>query len=127
MHVIEVHATLRRHERGAKLTSSALTGRGLDRKSETRMPTSSGACGALVFDEVLDGVLIVGDDRRYIDANEAACALFGVPPGGLDWPSIEEFAPAPPNYDADAAWNRFVARGHTRASSRSSAPTGRAR
>ncbi len=76
------------------------------------MLSPTGAWRTLVFDEVLDGVLIVDDQRRFVDANAAACALFGVPLGGLVGRRIEEFAPAPSSYDAVAAWNRFIALGH---------------
>jgi len=75
------------------------------------MPFTSGAWRSLVFDELLEGVVIADDDRRYVDANSAACALFGVAPGGLIGKRFEDLASPPPEFDAAGAWNRFLAEG----------------
>jgi PAS domain S-box-containing protein len=66
----------------------------------------------LVFDEILDAVLVVDNDRRFIDANAAACALFGASLSNLLGSRVEEFTDVSSGYDWLAAWNRFIARGH---------------
>jgi PAS domain S-box-containing protein len=76
------------------------------------MPSPIGAWRSLVFDELLDAVLVTDDERRYVDANAAACALFGLPLNALLGKRVEDFAPSGPGYDAVAAWTRFIARGH---------------
>jgi PAS domain S-box-containing protein len=76
------------------------------------MPSPSGPWRNLVFDELLDAVVIADDDRRYIDANSAACVLFGVPLGGLIGKRVEDFAPPPTGYDVIGAWRQFIAKGH---------------
>jgi PAS domain S-box-containing protein len=76
------------------------------------MPAPMGAWRNLVFEELLDGVVIVDDERRYIDANCAACALFGVALGGLIGKRIEDLSAAPAGFDAAATWSRFLAQGH---------------
>src|ERR1700733_2646383 len=98
---------------GRNLASPTLTPHEVDRKCEPiRMPPTSGAWRTLAFDEILDAVVIADDDRRLIDANSAACALFGVPLSGLLGRRVEEFTAASPDYDPIAAWNRFIALGH---------------
>src|SRR5689334_9590218 len=97
---------------GRNEASPTLTVRAVDRKGRSGMPSSGGALRTLVFDEVLDGVLIADDDRRYVDANAAACALFGVPRGDLLGHRIEDFVEDVTGVDPVAAWNRFLARGH---------------
>lgn len=77
-----------------------------------RTPAPATAWRNLVFDELLDGVVLADDNRRYVDANAAACALFGVAVGGLIGKRIEDFAPPPPGYDVAGAWSRFLAKGH---------------
>ena len=57
--------------------------------SVTRSPSS---CFRAIFDAAPDGMVILGDDRRYVDANRAACRLLCVDPGGrLVGRRIEEF------------------------------------
>ncbi len=67
---------------------------------------------ALAFDETFDSVVVVDDDRRCVDANAAACTLFGVPREGLLGRRIDEFAPVPPPYFTPEAWRAFLERGY---------------
>jgi PAS domain S-box-containing protein len=52
-----------------------------------------------VFDGSLDAKLLADDSGRYVDANPAACELFGVPRERLIGRSLLEFAA--PGYDAE--------------------------
>jgi signal transduction histidine kinase len=76
------------------------------------MQSPTAAWRSLVFDELLDAVLIADDDRRFVDGNSAACALLGVPLHAIVGKRSEDFAAPVPGYDALAAWARFIARGH---------------
>ncbi len=97
---------------GRNPPSPTLTPSGVDRKWQpVRMRSPSGPWRTLVFDEILDAIVIADDDRRFIDANTAACALFGVSLNDLLGRRVEDFAAASTDYDPIAAWNRFVARG----------------
>jgi PAS domain S-box-containing protein len=58
-----------------------------------------------------DAVLLADDERRYVFANPAACRLFSVPLEQLLGRRIEDFAPAPPEYDVEAAWRAFLKEG----------------
>ncbi|MEO6603677.1 MAG: PAS domain S-box protein [Polyangiaceae bacterium] len=51
-----------------------------------------------VFDSAMDAMLIVDDDGRFIDANPAACAVFGLPKEALV--GLDSSAFADPAYDA---------------------------
>jgi PAS domain S-box-containing protein len=66
---------------------------------------------AKAFDASPVAILVADDERRYVDANPAACALFGVPLSGLLGKRIDDFAPPPPHYDVDGAWRAFLVRG----------------
>jgi PAS domain S-box-containing protein len=76
------------------------------------MAAPSAAWRSLAFDELLEGVVVVDDDRRFLDANATASALFGVAHGGLIGKRIEDFVPAASEYDLAGHWGRFIAEGH---------------
>ncbi|SFR57917.1 bacterio-opsin activator domain-containing protein [Halogeometricum limi] len=59
-----------------------------------------------VFDGALDALVLADDDGRYVDANPAACELFGLSRAALLGKSIAAFAP--PAFDFDAAWASFL-------------------
>ncbi len=65
-----------------------------------------------VFDGTMDAMLLADDRGVYLDANQAACALFQVPRGELIGRSISEFAG--PEYDAEAAYRVFQRDGQMR-------------
>ncbi|MFB6170982.1 MAG: PAS domain S-box protein [Haloarculaceae archaeon] len=58
-----------------------------------------------VFEESLDAMLLADDDGRYVDANAAACELFGTAYEDLLGRRIDEFAPA--DYDFETRWASF--------------------
>ena len=60
-----------------------------------------------VFEESFDAMVIADDDGRYIDVNESACRLFGLPEEELLGRTIDEFAPE--GYDFEQEWQNFQA------------------
>jgi PAS domain S-box-containing protein len=66
--------------------------------------------GAL-FEAAQDAVLIADDDRRYIDANPAACELLGLPPEQLRGRRVEEFVEEVRGVDVRQAWQHFQTAG----------------
>ena len=58
-----------------------------------------------VFEHAFDAIVIADDDGRYLEANAAACELFGLDRSDLLGRRVEEFAA--PEYDYDAEWRRF--------------------
>jgi PAS domain S-box-containing protein len=60
-----------------------------------------------VFERSLDAIVITDDEGRYVEANEAACDLFGLEREELVGRRIEEFAPE--EYDFEEAWEEFRA------------------
>jgi PAS domain S-box-containing protein len=81
-------------------------------RERERAPTPDGE-GALrsLFDSSLDAVLVATDEREYVDANPAACALLGVPRDELLGSKIEDFVPEGQEDAARAAWGEFLERG----------------
>jgi PAS domain S-box-containing protein len=78
-----------------------------DRKAhEAEIRESERRFGA-VFERSFDAMLIADDDGRYVEANEAACEMFGLEREALLGRRIEEFAPE--GYDFEAAWREFRA------------------
>ena len=63
-----------------------------------------------VFEGALDAILLADDSSKYIDANPAACELFGLPRSELLGRTIMDFAA--PGYEAGDEWKSFAARGH---------------
>ncbi|MFB6081148.1 MAG: PAS domain S-box protein, partial [Haloferacaceae archaeon] len=57
------------------------------------------------FEEAFDAMVIADDDGRYVEVNESACELFGLPKEDLLGRRISEFAPG--EFDFEAAWRRF--------------------
>ena len=65
-----------------------------------------------IFDGSLDAKLLTDDAGRYVDANPAACELFGLPREQLLGRSLLEFAE--PGYDAKTAFRSFREQGKMR-------------
>jgi PAS domain S-box-containing protein len=65
-----------------------------------------------IFDGALDAMLLADDGGRYVDANPAACELFGLSRAQLLGRSIAEFAA--PGYDGASAYRTFQEHGHMR-------------
>ncbi|MDQ3031870.1 MAG: PAS domain S-box protein [Myxococcota bacterium] len=64
-----------------------------------------------VFEGALDAILITDDDGRYVDGNEAALALLGVPRAQLLAMSVRDLAPEAAKEAIDAMWRRFLDEG----------------
>lgn len=64
-----------------------------------------------IFDNALDAILLADDNRRYVDANRAACELFGVTKDVLLQSKIEDFAPPGTENEIETMWQAFLERG----------------
>ncbi len=64
-----------------------------------------------VFEEMSDAILIANDDRRYVDANDAACALLRLTREELLQRRIDDVIPTASDADVDDMWRRFLAEG----------------
>jgi len=58
-----------------------------------------------IFEKAFDAMLIANDDGEFIDANESATELFGLPEDELHGRTVGEFASD--EFDFDAAWEQF--------------------
>jgi two-component system cell cycle sensor histidine kinase/response regulator CckA len=77
--------------------------------AQAKLRTSESLLRA-VFDSAMDAMLIADDSGCYIDANPAACRLFGLPRESLLGRRISEFAA--PGYKAQSTWEEFLQKGH---------------
>ena len=64
-----------------------------------------------LFESALEAVVVADDDRRYVDANEAAATLFGVRREALIGLRIDDFAVAADHGGVGDAWQRLLADG----------------
>jgi PAS domain S-box-containing protein len=64
-----------------------------------------------VFDSAMDAMLIADDSGTYVDANPAACVIFGLEKHELVGRRIAEFTA--PDY-ASGSWNAFLKEGRSR-------------
>ncbi|HEV7806198.1 MAG TPA: HD domain-containing phosphohydrolase [Solirubrobacteraceae bacterium] len=60
------------------------------------------------FRDTSRAILIADDDRRYVDANKAACRLLGVSLGELVGRRIDDFTPLEIKPHLDWAWAEFM-------------------
>ncbi|MEJ7599499.1 MAG: PAS domain-containing protein [Kofleriaceae bacterium] len=65
-----------------------------------------------LFEGSLDAILLADDHGHYIDANPAACGMFGFPREQFIGRSLIDFAPA--DFDAAAGYRSFLEQGRTR-------------
>jgi PAS domain S-box-containing protein len=63
-----------------------------------------------VFEAAGHAMLIAGDDRRYLDANPAACALLGLPRSQILGRRIDDFTD-PSSGEVDQVWRDFLENG----------------
>lgn len=68
----------------------------------------------MLFERAPDAVVTFDDERRYTEANPAACELFGVPRAVLLRRRIDDFADPNAEPTVDAAWAAFRSTGHQR-------------
>ncbi|MDQ3128401.1 MAG: PAS domain S-box protein, partial [Chloroflexota bacterium] len=81
-----------------------------------------------LFERAADAVLIADDDGCYVDANAAACVLFGVPRDRLIGHSLAEFVVGGADVpDPEAAWSAFLAAGEMSGQVRIQRPDGSVR
>jgi len=66
-----------------------------------------GSAFRALFQDSFDAILIADDDGRYVEANPAACELFGLPREELLGRSIADFADE--GFDFERAWQSFSA------------------
>jgi PAS domain S-box-containing protein len=57
------------------------------------------------FEDAFDGMVMIDDDARVVDANEQAARIYGLDKQDLLGRSIPEFLPE--NFDFEAAWEEF--------------------
>jgi PAS domain S-box-containing protein len=62
-----------------------------------------------LFDGATDAILVADASGRYIDANPAACAMFGLPRERILRRTITDFAV--PGYEVPESWATFVSEG----------------
>ena len=64
-----------------------------------------------VFENALDAMLLADDDRRYVDANPAACELTGYTRDELVGMRVDDLTPAPDRGAVVERWEAFLAAG----------------
>jgi PAS domain S-box-containing protein len=64
-----------------------------------------------LFEQVEDAVLLADDTGRYVDANPAACELFGLSRAEMLNRSVLDFAPPGTGTHVGDAWRRFLETG----------------
>ncbi|XGV97937.1 MAG: PAS domain S-box protein [Leptolyngbya sp. BL-A-14] len=62
-----------------------------------------------LFEHALDAIVIVDDERRFVDANPAACSLFGVSYEAFLHSTLADFAD--PTVDVEPFWQQFRQQG----------------
>ncbi|HKJ58693.1 MAG TPA: bacterio-opsin activator domain-containing protein [Halobacteriales archaeon] len=70
-----------------------------------RENVSDGVAFQALFQESFDAIVIADDEGRYVEANPAACELFGLPREELLGRSIADFAEE--GFDFEDAWRAF--------------------
>jgi len=80
------------------------------REARERLTSAHARAPAQLFDAVFhnvpDAMLLANDEGRYVDANRAACKLFGLPKEQLVGRLVSEFAD--PAYDVKGQWETFT-------------------
>jgi diguanylate cyclase (GGDEF)-like protein/PAS domain S-box-containing protein len=61
-----------------------------------------------IFEGALDPMLLADDDARYVDANPAACAFFGLCHAELCTLGVVDFTPEDARAEFSAVWNLFL-------------------
>ena len=74
----------------------------------------SGRLFEAVFANARDAMLIVGDERRVVDANPAAAEMFGLPMNDLANLHVDDLMPEVSRVDAPRRWDKFVSAGERR-------------
>ena len=69
---------------------------------------SSSEIYSALFEHSPQAILIADDERRYLDANPAACKLLGSPREQITRTKIDDFAPPDRRDDIRYAWSAFL-------------------
>ncbi|MEX0675211.1 MAG: PAS domain S-box protein [Gaiellaceae bacterium] len=110
------------HDEGTLLTDADGTIRGFQgfnvdvteaKEQEARLRASEEQFRAL-FDTALDAIMIADDEGRCLDANPAACTLFGARRGCVIGSKLTELVAPEAREATDAAWADFLAAGELR-------------
>ncbi len=64
-----------------------------------------------LFDAIGVPMLIADDERRYVDANAAACAALGRPRQEIVGTTVDDLTPPELRGDLDGAWQKFLRTG----------------
>jgi PAS domain S-box-containing protein len=78
--------------------------------AEERMHESEWQFRAL-FENTLDAILVANDAGEYVEANDAACDLFGVSLEGLLGARLEDFVEPAERHQTRLAWQSFLEQG----------------
>lgn len=95
--------TLELNQANRQLTSDLVERRKTEdalRKSETQLRA--------LFDNSLDAILVLDDDRRFVDANPSALALFGISKEVLSDFTLEKVVPRTQLATVSADWNLLL-------------------
>ncbi|MFN3650123.1 MAG: PAS domain S-box protein [Armatimonadota bacterium] len=84
----------------------------IERHSAEKALLSSERQLRAMFEGSLDAIVIADDDARLLEANPAACELFGMPKEELLGCRVSDFAEQ--GFDFQSAWSAFLARGAER-------------
>lgn len=78
-----------------------------------------------LFEAAPDAMVVLDDEGHYVEANAAACELFGLPREELLQTSIADFAE--PGFDVQEAWDYLLSHGQARGEFRLLRPDGELR
>src|SRR5438128_10315988 len=87
----------------------------------------SGPLFRAVFAESLDAIVVADDEARYVEANPAACALFGLAREEMLQRRVPDIAPPSLRDDAERAWRDFLSAGYQKGEFEVARPDGSTR
>ena len=82
-----------------------------DRREAGRRRGIDGVSTRALFDAIGVPMLIADDERRYVDANAAACAALGRPREEIVGTRVDDLTPPELRRDLDAVWQKFLRTG----------------
>src|SRR3954452_7469384 len=78
-----------------------------------------------VFSTSRNAMLLMDDERRYTDLNDAAARMFGVQPGELEGRLSAELVPPELHRDVEQRWSSFLEQAHAHGHYELPLPSGR--
>src|SRR5581483_4521736 len=103
------------------------TGSATPRKPTGDAPPAGEQLFRAVFDNALEAMVIADDEGNYIDANPAACELFGVSKAELLGSNLARFVEPGHDREAAQAWRAFLDTGEQQGLFRLNRPNGEVR